>query len=160
SLRSGKEATQDTWQFATPDLLTAFSDWQKAVVDVQFQTTLLAEIRKLAEFRVEAQKEVVDRMEKLVKVGDQTEKALVAERVTLKTNEIQGKREIHEGENALRVAQKTEATLSRQLQQAGLDPTMLRSAAAEGEIVVAEVPERAVGLVRLGMTSEVRFFAL
>jgi cobalt-zinc-cadmium efflux system membrane fusion protein len=160
SLRPGKETAQDSWQFATPDLLTAFSDWQKAVVDVQFQTTLLPTIRELAGFRVEAQKEVVGRMEKLLTAGDQTEKALVAERVNLKTFEIQGKREIHEGENALKVAQKTEATLARQLQQAGLEPTMLRSAAAEGEIVVAEVPERAVGLVKLGMTSEVRFFAL
>ena len=40
------------------------------------------------------------------------------------------------------------------------EPTLLRSAAAEGDIVVAEVPERAAGRVRLGMTCQVRFFAL
>jgi hypothetical protein len=160
TLRPGKEAAQDTWQFASPDLLTAFTDWQKAVVDVQFQKTQLQSVRQLADYRVEAQKEVVDRMVKLKAAGTETEKSLIAEQVTLKQFEIQGKKEIHEAENAVKVAEKTEAALSRQLQQAGLEPTMLRSAAAEGEIVVAEVPERAIARVKLGMTSEVRFYAL
>jgi membrane fusion protein, heavy metal efflux system len=160
SLRSGKGEAQDAWQFATSDLLTAFSDWQKAVIDVQFQMILLSAIRELAEYRVVAQKSVVERMEKLVDAGTDTVKDLMVERVNLKQFEIQGKREVHEGENALKVAQKTEATLARQLQQAGLEPTMLHAAATEGEIVVAEVPERAVERVKLGMTCQVRFFAL
>src|SRR5262249_16731695 len=66
---------------------------------------------------------------------------------------------VHEAENAVKVAEKTEAALARQLQQAGLEPTMLRSAAAAGDIIVAEVPERVVSRVRLGMSCEVRFFA-
>jgi hypothetical protein len=160
SLRPGKEGAQDTWQFATPDLLTAFSDWQKAIVDVQFQKDQLETIRAFADYRVEAQKEVVARMEKLLAAGTETLKAVVAERVNLRQFEIQGKKEIHEAENAVKVAEKTLATLARQLQQAGLEPTMLRSAAAEGEIVVAEVPERAMGRVKLGMMCEVRFFAI
>jgi hypothetical protein len=160
SLRPGKEEAQDTWQFASPDLLSAFTDWQKAVVDVQFQKTQLQSIRELAEYRVEAQKEVVARMEKLLKAGTERLKDVIAERVNLKQFEIQGKKDVHEAENAVKVAQKTEAALSRQLQQAGLEPTMLRSAAAEGEIVVAEVPERTMTRVKLGMTCEVRFFAL
>jgi multidrug efflux pump subunit AcrA (membrane-fusion protein) len=127
---------------------------------VEFQKTLLEAIRELAAFRVEAQKEVVARLEKLQAAGDKTEKEVVAERVNLKQFEIQGRREVHEGENALKVSQKTEAALSRQLQQAGLEPTLLRSAAAEGEIVVAEVPEGATARVKLGMTCEVRFFAM
>src|SRR5262249_43571066 len=116
--------------------------------------------RELAGYRVEAQKEVVARMEKLVKAGTHTIKDLMVERVNLKLYAIQGKKEIYEAENALKVAQKAEATLARQLQQAGLEPTMLRSAAAQGQIVVAEVPERAVSRVRLGMTCAVKFFAL
>jgi hypothetical protein len=160
SLRPGKETAQDAWQFASPDLLTAFSDWQKAVVDVQFQKTQLQSVRELSEYRVEAQKEVVARMEKLLEAGTERVKDVIAERVNLKQFEIQGKKETHEAENAVKVAEKTEATLARQLQQAGLEPTMLRSAAAEGEIVVAEVPERAVARVKLGMTCQVRFFAL
>ena len=62
-------------------------------------------------------------------------------------------------ETAVKLARRTEATLARQLQQAGLEPTMLRSAAAEGDIVVAEVPERLMDRVKLGMTCEVRFYA-
>jgi membrane fusion protein, heavy metal efflux system len=160
SLLPGNGEGQDNWQFASSDLLTAFSDWQKAVIDVQFQKTLLESIRALAEYRVKAQTDVVARMKKLVVAGTDTPKDLAVEEVNLRTFEIQGKREVHEGENALKVAQKAEATLSRQLQQAGLEPTMLRSAAADGEIVVAEVPERAIGRVKPGMTCEVRFFAL
>ncbi len=160
SLRPGKELAQDTWQFATPELLSAFTDWQKAVVDVQFQKTQLEAIRELADFRVEAQKEVVARAVKQFEAGDKSEKEVVAERVNLRQFQIQGRKEVHEGENALKVAQKAEAALSRQLQQAGLEPTLLRSAAAEGEIVVAEVPERAANRVKLGMSCEVRFFAL
>ncbi len=160
SLTPGKDEAQDKWQFASPDLTSAFTDWNKAVIDVQFQKNQLDLIRALADYRVEAQKEVVSRMEKLVKVGTHTEKDMVAERVNLKQFEIQGKKEIHEGENAVKVAQKTEAALARQLQQAGLEPTMLHSAAAEGKVVVAEVPEAAINRVKLGMKCQVRFVAL
>lgn len=160
SLRPGKEGAQDNWQFATPDLLNAFADWQKAIVDVAFQKALLELVRQLAEFKVVSQKEVVERMEKLMAAGTERLKDVIAERVTLKQLEIQGKQDVHTAENAVKVAEKTEAVLSRQLQQAGLEPTALRSAAAEGEIVVAEVPERVMARVKVGMTCEVRFFAL
>jgi hypothetical protein len=151
---------KDLWQFASPDLLSAFTDWEKAVVDVQFQKKQLDAVRELSDYRVEAQKEVVQRMEKLMAAGTERLKDVIAERVTLKQNEIQGKKDIHEAENNVKVAQKTETALARQLQQAGLEPTLLRSAAAEGDIVVAEVPERVVSRVRTGMTCEVRFYAL
>jgi hypothetical protein len=151
--------SKDAWQFATADLLSAFTDWEKAVVDVRFQKTQLDLVRDLSNYRVEAQKEVVQRMDRLVKAGTERIKDLVAEQVNLRQFELQGRQDIHAAENAVKVAEKTEAALSRQLQQAGLEPTSLRSAAAEGDIVVAEVPERVVSRVRLGMTCEVRFFS-
>lgn len=160
SLRPGKEVAHDAWQFATPDLLNAFADWQKAVADIQFQETQLKAVRELSDARVKAQKELVARMEKLVAAGTDTQKDLVAERTNLIQYEIQGRKDVHEQENAVKLAKRTEATLSRQLQQAGLEPTMLRSAAMEGNIVVAEVPERLMGRVKLGMQCEVRFYAL
>ena len=160
SLRPGKDQSQDAWQFATPDLLSAFSDWQKAVVDTKFQKAQLKAIRDLNEAKIDAQAEVVKRMEKLVAAGTDTQKDLVAERTNLIQDRIQGRKDIHEAETNVEVAQRTEATLAQQLQQAGLEPTMLRSAAAEGEIVVAEVPERVIDRVKLGMTCEVRFYAL
>jgi hypothetical protein len=160
SLRPGKEASQDAWQFATPDLLTAFSDWQKAVKDVQFQETQLKAVRELNESKIDAQKKVVARKERLVVAGTNTEEELAAERTNLIQFGIQGRKDVHDQEQAVYLARRTEATLARQLQQAGLEPTMLRSAAAEGDIVVAEVPERVMNRVKLGMTCEVRFFAL
>jgi multidrug efflux pump subunit AcrA (membrane-fusion protein) len=160
SLRPGKKASQDSWQFATSDLLTAFSDWQKAVKDIQFQETQLKAVRDLTESKIDAQKKVVARMEKLVAAGTDTEKDLAVERTNLIQFEIQGRKDIHDQEQVVYLAHRTEATLARQLQQAGLEPTMLRSAAAEGDIVVAEVPERVMGRVKTGMTCAVRFFAL
>jgi multidrug efflux pump subunit AcrA (membrane-fusion protein) len=99
-------------------------------------------------------------MEKLVAAKTDTEKDLAAERTNLIQFEIQGRKDIHDQEQTVYLAHRTEATLARQLQQAGLEPTMLRSAAAEGEIIVAEVPERMMGRVKPGMMCEVRFFAL
>ena len=163
SLRPGKEkviVAQDTWQFATPDLLTAYSDWQRAVTDVQFQGKQLELITNLNEKRIDAQKKVVKRKEDLVKIGTETEEVLAAERTNLIQFEIQGRKEIHEAETAEKLAKRTEATLARQLQQAGLEPNMLRAFAKKGDIVVAEVPERVMGRVRLHMMCEVRFFGI
>jgi hypothetical protein len=160
SLRPAREGGQDSWQFATSDLLTAFSDWQKSVKDVTFQQTQLQAIKDLNKEKIAAQKKVVARMEKLVAAGTDTEKDLAVEKTNLIQFEIQARKDIHDQEQTVYLSQRTQATLSRQLQQAGLEPTILREAAAEGEIVVAEVPERLVERVKLGMTSEVRFFAL
>jgi hypothetical protein len=160
ALVAGAVEAKDAWQFATPELLTTFADWQKAVTDIQFQENQLRAIRDLNDSRVAAQQKVVDRMEKLVAAGTDTQKDLAVERTNLLLSRIQGRKEVHEAETAVRLARRTEATLARQLQQAGLEPTMLRSAAAEGRVVVAEVPEQVTRRVRLGMTCAVRFYAL
>jgi membrane fusion protein, heavy metal efflux system len=161
SLRPGKETTaQDAWQFATADLLSAYADWQKAIKDVTFQETQLKAVLELNKSKIEAQKKVVDRMEKLVKVGTDTEKDLAVEQTNLIQYEIQGRKDNHDAEQTVFVAQRTQATLARQLQQAGLDPEILRSPMTEGDIIVAEVPERAMERVKMGMTCEVRFVAL
>jgi membrane fusion protein, heavy metal efflux system len=160
SLGAGKEDAKDTWQFATPDLLQAFADWQKAGVDVEFQKMQRKSIIELADYRVEAQKEVYERMDKLVKIGTEREKDAVAEKVTLEQFKIQGRKEKHEAETAVTVAIRTEATLKRQLQQAGLDPEDLRANAKKRELVVAEIPEQFLERVKIGMDCEVTFFAL
>src|SRR5258707_596065 len=92
SLRPGTDRSNDTWQIATTDLLTAFSDWNKAVIDILFQETQLKAIRELSEYRVGAQTKVVAQMDILVKAGTNTQKELFAEQVNLKNFEIQGKK--------------------------------------------------------------------
>src|SRR5262249_43717943 len=108
SLRPGKEGSQDSWQFATPDLLTAFSDWQKAVKDITFQETQLKAVRDLNESKIEAQKKVVARMEKLVAAGTDTEKDLAVERTNLIQFEIQSRKDIHDQEQIVYLAHRTE----------------------------------------------------
>jgi membrane fusion protein, heavy metal efflux system len=160
SLRPGAVVSQDSWQFATPELLTAFADWQKSVTDVEFQESQGKLIAEMNNKRVEAQEKVVARLKKLTDLGTDSLKDLAVEQTNLIQFEIQKRKEIYEAQIALKLAQRNEATLSRQLQQAGLAPAMLRSAAAQGDIVVAEVPETMVRFVKLGMKCEVRFFAL
>jgi membrane fusion protein, heavy metal efflux system len=160
SLRTGAATPQDRWQFATSDLLQAFADWQKSVTDVAFQEKTLELVRNLNEKRIDAQEKVVARLVKLVAAGTDTEKDLAVERTNLIQFQIQGRKEIHEAETAYKLSQRAEATLARQLQQAGLDPAVLRAPKTEGEIVVAEVPERSMSRVKLGMTCKVTFFAL
>jgi cobalt-zinc-cadmium efflux system membrane fusion protein len=160
TLLAEKGDVKDAWQFATPELLTTFSDWNKAVTDIQFQETQLKAVRDLNVARIAAQTKVVARLEKLVAAGTDTEKDLAAERTNLIQFQIQGRKEIYEAETAVRLSRRTEATLARQLQQAGLEPAPLRSGTALGDLVVAEVPERMLGRVRLGMSCDVRFFAI
>ncbi|HZZ82828.1 MAG TPA: efflux RND transporter periplasmic adaptor subunit [Gemmataceae bacterium] len=160
SLKPGKDKSTDTWQFASSELLTVFSDWRRAVADVDFQKQQLKLIEELNDKRVKRQEEVLARKEKLYKIGTETLESMEAERTNLMAFEIQKRKEIHEQQTQVTIAERTMATLARQLQQNGLEPTMLRAVASAGEIVVAEVPERQVRLVKVGMHCTVDFFAL
>ena len=160
SLRLHAEGAHDSWQFATPELLTAFADWQKAIMDVEYQETQVKAVRDLGSSRLEAQKKVVARMEKLVAAGTDSEKDLANEQANLIQYRIQGQKDLYDAENALKLARRTRTNLSRQLQQVGLEPELLRAMKPDQYFVVAEVPEQMYGRIRLGMTSDVRFFCL
>jgi multidrug efflux pump subunit AcrA (membrane-fusion protein) len=160
SLKPGDEEAKDTWQFASADLLSAFADWQRAGTDVKFQKKQLELITEMNNKRVKRQDEVVARKKELLEIGTETKEVLAAEETNLIAFEIQKRKEIHEQETQVKLSERTQATLARQLQQNGLEPTMLRSAASAGLIVVAEVPERMIRFVRVGMTCTVEFFAL
>ena len=158
SLRPGNGKGTDYWQFNSSELLTAFTDWQKATADITFAETQLAQIRQLADTRVNAQQKLVDRLKKLVAAGTDTEKDLAAAQTELIQSQIQGRKEVHEAETAVRLARRAEAALARQLEQAGLEPDLLRSAAADVDVVVADVPEGLVSRVKTGQGCEARFF--
>ena len=82
-----------------------------------------------------------NRMKKLVEAGTDTEKDLAAAQADLIQSQIQGRKDVHEAETAVRLARRTEAALARQLQQGGLDPDLLRSTTWDVDIVMADVPE-------------------
>jgi multidrug efflux pump subunit AcrA (membrane-fusion protein) len=160
SLRPGNGKGNDFWQFDSPEVLTAFTDWQKAQADIAFAETQLVSSKQLADARLTAQKQVVARLEKLVTAGTDTPKDLAAEKANLIQAEITGRKEVHEAETAVRVAQRAEAALARQLQLAGLDPALLRSATSDVDIVLADVPEGRLNRVKIGQGCQATFFGI
>jgi hypothetical protein len=160
SLRPGGKAGSDFWQFDSSEGLTAFTDWQKAVADVAFAESQVKSVKDLDQTRVAAQRKVVDQLEKLVQSGTESLKTLNAERTTLAQYEIQGKKEVYEAETVVRTAKRQEAAVSKQLQQQGLEPSLLQSATADLDIIVADVPEAFLSRVKVGQQCEARFLGL
>jgi RND family efflux transporter MFP subunit len=160
SLRPGNGKGSDYWQFDSADTLTAYTDWQRAQADIVFNETQLEQVKQLATTRLQAQREVVKRLEKLVEAGTDTLKDLTAEKATLIQVEITGRQEIHQAETALRVARREEATQARRLQQAGLSVELLQSVSSDIDIVMADVPEGRLNQVKIGQGCMARFFGL
>jgi hypothetical protein len=161
SLRpAGDGKVSDYWQFDTTENLTAHTDWQKAKADIAFSDEQLKSISKLADARIEAQERVVARLKKTVEGGTDAQKDLDAERANLVQLQIQGRKDKHEAETALRLAQRAEAATARQLQQGGLEPEMLKATTNDVDIVMAEVPEARVDAVKVGQKLTATFVSL
>ena len=158
-LPAGKGLAEGRWDFNSSDLATAYADWLKARADVPFNEKQLAAIHDLTVAKVSAQTKVAQRLEKLVKAGTDPEKDMVAAQADLLQTKIQGQKDEHEAETNLKNARRTQTTLERQLFQTGIDPGLLIKAAENTAIVVAEVPEARVGLVRPGQACSARFYA-
>ena len=158
-LRPGSGPAEDRWQFSTPELLNAYTDWRKSNADVELAEKQLTEIRELTTDRIATQKKLVERLRKLVNAGTDAPKDLDAEEGKLREATIQGRKDILEAETAVRVAARNRAGLERQLSQAGADPHLLGRAPEGAAIIVADVPEAKVGLVRDGQACRARFYA-
>ncbi|HLA85749.1 MAG TPA: efflux RND transporter periplasmic adaptor subunit [Thermoguttaceae bacterium] len=160
SLRPGNGKGNDYWQFDSLELLTTFTDWQKATADIAFLETQLTQIKQLAETRTSAQEKLVERMKKLVEAGTDTERDLAAAQAELIQSQVEGRKEVYEAETAVRLARRTEAALARQLQQVGLEPELLGSIAVDVDMVVADVPEGLAARAKLAQGCDARFFGL
>jgi cobalt-zinc-cadmium efflux system membrane fusion protein len=160
SLRPGSNAGPNFWQFNASEILSAFTDWQKSVADVAFSESQLKSVKELDQTRVAAQRKVVDQLERLVQSGTESIKSLNEQRTLLVQYEIQGKKEVYEAETALRTAQRQEAALAGQLQQSGLEPSMLTSATADVDIIVADVPEAFLSRVKIGQECQAHFLGI
>ncbi len=157
-LPAGSGPVEDRWQFSSPDLLAAYTDWQKSRNDVDFAERQLTKIRELDTARITAQTKVVERLRKLVAAGTDSVKDLATEEATLLQTQIQGQKEIYEAENAVKVAARTRAALARQLQQAGADPDLLGRLPDGAAVAVANVPEAKIDRVRVGQACTARFY--
>ncbi|MCS6898442.1 MAG: efflux RND transporter periplasmic adaptor subunit [Myxococcales bacterium] len=157
--REGK-LSEERWQFASPELLMAYAEWAKSGTDVAFTRKQLATTRALHETRVNTQTKVVERLRKLVEAGSDAPKDLALEEANLVQLRLEGQKEIHEAQIAVRNAERTQGALERQLQQAGLDPQLLRTTSAGQALLVAEVPESRLDRAREGQSCTARFYGL
>lgn len=160
SLRPGKPGEGTFWQFDSPEVLTDYTEWQKSIADIKFTESQLKSVNELAETRIKSQTQVVERLKKLVDAGTDTLKDLAAEQAALIEFQIQGQKEIYEADTAVQTAKRREASLTRQLQQAGLEPSLLQQSTSDMDIVMANVPEAALSRVKVGQKCEARFFGL
>ena len=160
SLRPGKPMEGNFWQFDSSEVLNTYTEWQKSIADIAFAESQMKSVHELAETRIASQAKVVERLRKLVDAGTDTLKDLAAEETNLLQFQIQGRKEIYEADTALQTAKRREASLTRQLQQAGLDPTLLQTSTSDMDIVMANVPEAALSRVKVGQACEGRFFGV
>ncbi len=154
------QAGKNQLQFNSADVLSIYSDWTRAKGDVEFATTQLTAVTDLGKARKGAQQKALDRLEKLVQAGTDSEKDLATARADLLLGEIQARKELHEASSALLVAKRNEIALARQLQQAGLEPDLLAKMDAGIDVVMADVPEIWYAQVKIGQGCEARFFGL
>jgi hypothetical protein len=157
-LPAGSGPAEDRWQFSGPDLLSAYTDWQKSRVDIDFAEKQLAKIRELNAARIAAQTKVVERLRKLVAAGTDSAKDLAAEEANLLQIQLQGQKEVYEAETAVKVAARNRAALARQLQQAGADPDLLGRLPDGSAVAVADVPEAKIGRAREGQACTAQFY--
>jgi cobalt-zinc-cadmium efflux system membrane fusion protein len=158
SRRPGGTNNPDVWQFDSPELLTTYADLEKAAADIAFAATQLERVKELVMTRDTAQAEVVARLKKLVAGGTESVKDERVAETSLLEFKIEGQKEIHEAETAVKLARRSEAALIRRFQQAGLDPDLFKDATPDTDIVLAEVPEGKLARVSRGQTCKATFF--
>lgn len=146
-LAPGADHAEARWDFAAPDIAAAYSDWIKAKADVAFFEGQAAEVRKLAESRVEFATVELTRLENLLKIGTASESEVAKARTDKQQAIIQGRKDNFEADTAVRNAVRNRGLLERQLLQAGVDPDVLVKATDGLVLVVADVPETKIALL-------------
>jgi hypothetical protein len=160
SLPKGGKTIEGRWQFASPELLSAYVEWTKSGAEVTFTRQQLATAQQLRATKVSAQEKVVERLSKLVQAGSDSPKDLAVEETNLQQAKLEGQKVVHEATAALRSAERSQAALHRQLEQAGLDPEVLATAKEGSALLVADVPESKIARARQGQSSRARFYGL
>jgi hypothetical protein len=158
-LASGRDDAESRWDFATTEIASAYGDWIKARADVAFAQAQALKVKGLAEARVKYLTEHVERLDKLVKIGTEEGRTLSAAKADLLQADIQGQKDVHEAENAVKVAERSRGLLERQLFSVGIDPETVRKGDDGLVLLVADVPESKIGVVHKGQECRVQFAA-
>jgi RND family efflux transporter MFP subunit len=156
---AGGALPQDRWQFQSAELSNAYADWRRAQNEAEFTGKQLGKTRELAAAQITRFTEAYERLKKLVDTGTETARDLASARADLIQAQIQTQKDVFEAESALNVALRNRAAAERILAQSGVDPLALE-ARDEVAIVVAEVPEARLDVIREGERCEARFYAL
>ncbi|MBU8893998.1 efflux RND transporter periplasmic adaptor subunit [Corallococcus sp. M34] len=159
SLPLPSEGAETPWQFASSELLSSYGELLQADADVAFQERQVQAREQLEAARLRAQTESVARLRGLVEVGADSARELAGEEASLREHQLESERALHEARGALQTARRRQAVLTRQLEQVGLAPELLRQGEPGRAWLVAEVPELRLAQVREGQTTTVRFFA-
>jgi cobalt-zinc-cadmium efflux system membrane fusion protein len=156
----GTANPKDRWQFQSADVSNAYADWRRAQNDAEFSQKQLDKTRELASAQVAHFTEVYERLKKLVDTGTETPKDLANAKADLVQAELQTKKDVFDAESAVNTALRTRAAAERTLFQAGIDPQDLEDRDDEVAIVVAQVPEAKMSVVREGESVEARFYGI
>jgi cobalt-zinc-cadmium efflux system membrane fusion protein len=152
-------AATANWEFATPELITTYSEWLQSDADVAFYQKQLGNTRSLSAKRLETQGAVVDRLARLVEVGSDSPRDLAQQRASLMEGKLEADRQAHEAQANLNASIRKQAALVRQLEQDGLEPDLLHELVPGRVLVVAEVPETRVAGLKEGQRCSVHLYA-
>lgn len=149
-LVDGTKAPEDRWQFSTAELSSTYADWLKSHTEIENAENQLVKIRELDKSNVAYRTAAVERWRKLVETGTEAPKDLMKEESELAQAKSQGQKDVYAAETAVKLAKKNQASLERQFQQAGIDPAVFDKPEENTTLIVANVPEQKMTLVKEG----------
>lgn len=160
SRRPGTNGQADFWQFSSEELLTNYSDWERARTDAEFNQSVAIQVKAIGEATEKGLNVAIDRMERLVKTGTETTRDLESLRTQLIQSQLQTQKDLYEAEAAVRTAKKSLDTLGLKLARFGLDPGWLQQATADLDVIAIEVPEGLLNRVMREQSAEAKFYGL
>ena len=146
------------FKFHTPELLTAFTNRQKAVDDIAIAEMQLQLIKDHYKTAIDTLKQKVDFIEEEVKSGTETQNNLNAAKTELSQLEFEQQKETLTAQAVLQHAQRDKTMFEKQLELAGFQSELLVSTASEIDILMAEVPESTITHTMVGQKCVARFF--
>ncbi|MCE9603753.1 MAG: efflux RND transporter periplasmic adaptor subunit [Planctomycetia bacterium] len=155
---NGEGPIEDRWQFSTAELSTTYTEWIRAKSEVDFAQSQYDKTRELVKAENEHLSAVVKRLQPLSQDAAVATAQFKQSQADLLKSQIQGEKDVFSAQSTLRQAQKSKAALERQLSQSGIEPIVFSRAVAKMVLVVANVPEGRISLVREGQSCHVRFY--
>ena len=157
-LMDGAQTAEERWQFSTEELSNTYAEWLKSRAEIENTQKQQEKVRELAESTVAYRTAVVNRLTKLVNSGTEAPKELVTAKADLEQAKLQTERDKSSATSALRLAQKNRELLERRFNQAGLDPQIFSEPQEDMALLVANVPEQKMSLLKEGQSCAAQLY--